>query len=70
MQVNSISVGIIGAGVIGAGIIKNNNKYTRVLDKNNFLSHSAYIDNSKKFKLNFIIETNKSIMVSICICCI
>ena len=61
MQVNHISVGVIGAGVIGSGIIKNNNKYTRVLDKNNFLSHSAYIDNSKKFKLNFIIETNNNI---------
>ena len=61
MKVNNISVGIIGAGVIGSGIIKNNNKFTRVLDKNNLLSHSAYVDNSKKLKLNFIIEKNNNI---------
>ena len=61
MKKNKISVGIIGAGVIGAGLIIKNNKPIFIKDVDRSLSHSAFVNSSEKFTLNFILEKKLNI---------
>jgi len=61
MKNNKLSVGIIGAGIIGSGLITKNKKPVFIKDADRLLSHSAFVDHSENFILNFIIEKRLNI---------